>query len=223
LNTIIHPYYLDLIIPVKEIWKFVPETNDKYKASTWGRVKSLDMLVFNGKVWYPKSGRILKATVDVGRVLIGLGGKNGKLRPLSHVILRTFVGPKPDGMEACHWDGNPKNNRLENLRWDTHKNNEADKIRHGTNNECGRNGSAKITKIQARNVRELYMTGKYSYEGIEKETGINKGIIHTLVTGKCWNHPDCYPDGYVIPKKRTPKECFQGVNRWSGEGCKEIR
>jgi hypothetical protein len=33
-------------------------------------------------------------------------------------------------METCHNNGNPADNRLENLRWDTHVANEADKRLH---------------------------------------------------------------------------------------------
>lgn len=52
---------------------------------------------------------------------------------LSALILETFVGPCPPGMEACHFpDRNPANNAANNLRWDTHKNNLADRIIHGT-------------------------------------------------------------------------------------------
>jgi hypothetical protein len=43
-----------------------------------------------------------------------------------------FVGPAPEGMEGCHYNGDPTDNRLENLRWDTRKANVADAIRHGT-------------------------------------------------------------------------------------------
>lgn len=48
------------------------------------------------------------------------------------LVLEAFVGPRPDGMEACHRDGNPLNNRASNLRWDTHRANVWDAIRHGT-------------------------------------------------------------------------------------------
>lgn len=48
------------------------------------------------------------------------------------LVLMAFVGPCPSGMEACHNDGDPSNNSLSNLRWDTHKNNMADCIKHGT-------------------------------------------------------------------------------------------
>lgn len=51
---------------------------------------------------------------------------------IHRLVLSTFLGPCPPGMVACHSDGDIRNNRLENLRWDTPKSNTADAIRHGT-------------------------------------------------------------------------------------------
>lgn len=48
------------------------------------------------------------------------------------LVLEMFVGPCPEGMECCHFDGNKMNNHLSNLRWDTPLANTADQIRHGT-------------------------------------------------------------------------------------------
>lgn len=48
------------------------------------------------------------------------------------LVLITFVGPAPDGMEACHNDGNNQNNTVGNLRWDTQEANYMDKVKHGT-------------------------------------------------------------------------------------------
>lgn len=48
-----------------------------------------------------------------------------------HILMaETFIGPKPNGME-CHNDGNPLNNHPLNLRYDTHKNNMNDMVKHG--------------------------------------------------------------------------------------------
>lgn len=55
-------------------------------------------------------------------------------------MLTAFVGPCPDGMEGCHNDGDPHNNRLDNLRWDTRANNARDAIRHGTHPWLKKNG-----------------------------------------------------------------------------------
>ncbi len=48
------------------------------------------------------------------------------------LVLTAFRGHCPAGMEGCHNDGDPKNNRLSNLRWDTHSANQKDGFRHGT-------------------------------------------------------------------------------------------
>jgi hypothetical protein len=48
------------------------------------------------------------------------------------LVLKAFVGPCPEGMEGCHWDGDACNNKLDNLRWATHAENVEDSIRHGT-------------------------------------------------------------------------------------------
>ena len=43
------------------------------------------------------------------------------------LVLEAFVGPCPPGMEACHNNSNPADNRLSNLRWDTRQANHKDK------------------------------------------------------------------------------------------------
>lgn len=58
--------------------------------------------------------------------------RNGRNhRCLVHrLVLEVFIGPCPRGMEACHYpDADKTNNHLENLRWDTHKENAKDRYR----------------------------------------------------------------------------------------------
>jgi DNA-binding transcriptional regulator YiaG len=47
------------------------------------------------------------------------------------MVLETFVGPRPAGMECCHANDTQSDNRLSNLRWDTHKENCRDRARNG--------------------------------------------------------------------------------------------
>src|SRR5690349_8150963 len=54
------------------------------------------------------------------------------IRFVHRLVLEAYVGPCPPGLVACHNDGDPTNNRLDNLRWDSQKSNCADKLRHGT-------------------------------------------------------------------------------------------
>jgi hypothetical protein len=48
------------------------------------------------------------------------------------LVALAFLGPCPEGLECCHWDGDPGNNRPGNLRWDTSSANLLDRQRHGT-------------------------------------------------------------------------------------------
>lgn len=62
-------------------------------------------------------------------------------RFVHRLVLEAFVGPCPEGMECRHLDGNPANNKLDNLKWGTRKENQDDSKRHGTHwasSEAGR-------------------------------------------------------------------------------------
>lgn len=47
------------------------------------------------------------------------------------LVLKTFVGPRPAGLQACHDDDDTNNNALSNLYWGTPKQNAQDKIENG--------------------------------------------------------------------------------------------
>lgn len=102
------------------------------------------------------------------------------------LVLETFIGPRPKGMECCHNDGTPTNNRLENLRWDTQTNNNADKVRHGTM-LCGEliRGS-KLSDSDVRNI--LACSGKETTITTAKRFKVSRPIISNIQTGKRWKH-----------------------------------
>lgn len=106
-----------------EEWRPVVGYEDYYDISSYGRIRSKR----------PAKAGILRPVTFGGGKHIGLS-KDGKRRcKLIHVlVLEAFVGPKPDGKECAHFDGNNRNNRLGNLRWATPKENSDDKTRHGT-------------------------------------------------------------------------------------------
>lgn len=68
------------------------------------------------------------------------------------MVLLAFVGPCPRGMEACHNNGQPGDNRVENLRWDTRSNNLYDRIRHGWIDRS-ETKAAKLTPAIVRAIR----------------------------------------------------------------------
>ena len=124
-----------------EEWRPVPG-HPGYEVSSRGRVRSLDRVMEVGSRWgktvlLPLKGRMLRqATRPSGHRTLGLTG--GQTRDVHALVLEAFVGPRPDGMEACHNNGDPADNRLENLRWDTRRENALDRIRHGTHEPSNR-------------------------------------------------------------------------------------
>lgn len=169
------------------MWKSIKDYNGIYEISNYGNVRRISKC---GKGIY-KSIRVYKK--DTGYLKVGLN-KNGKQKIFSvhRLILEVFVGSCPDGMEGCHNDGNLENNFVENLRWDTHKRNMQDSIRHKTFNfQCGRKGSrcnfSKLKEIQVVKIKELISEG-YKDLWIGKIFGVNWKTIGDIRLHKTWKH-----------------------------------
>lgn len=111
----------------EEVWVPIGGYEGSYEVSDAGRVKSL-----------PRRSRlqekILSGHRDKGGYRVVNLSRNSKSRPrrVHQLVLLAFVGPCPDGHEACHNDGDPGNNSVSNLRWDTKSANALDKVTHGT-------------------------------------------------------------------------------------------
>lgn len=103
------------------------------------------------------------------------------------LVLRTFVGPCPAGMEGCHGDGNSMNNALRNLRWDSIVNNRADSISHGTLARGEDFPQAKLTDEKVRELRARRAAGE-SPSGLAREFGLHKRNVQRALSGSTWKH-----------------------------------
>lgn len=145
----------------------------------------------DGTIYSARHGapRELKPSLADGRWVVTLfrGGRGLKVRV--HVaVLTAFVGPRPEGMVACHFpDSDTSNNRLANLRWDTPQANEADKVAHGTTNRGARNGAAKLTESQAREALRRRAGGE-THRAIASSMGVSTAAIQLLCNGVTWKH-----------------------------------
>jgi hypothetical protein len=118
----------------EETWRPIAR-HAGYEVSDLGRVRSLDRIITKiqcGRTVYARQrGCVLRpGRTRVGYLLVVLG--RGAPAYVHHLVLEAFVGPRPAGCQAAHGDGNKLNNTLENLRWASPKENNADKVRHGT-------------------------------------------------------------------------------------------
>ena len=133
-----------------ERWASVIGYEGYYEVSTEGRVRR------TRPASGTQAGRIRTGHRDRdGYLYIGLSRDGESRKRLVHVlVLEAFVCPRPEGMEACHNDGDAGNPRLDNLRWDTPSNNNRDKVLHGTDHSwwAGRTHCANGHELSAENV-----------------------------------------------------------------------
>lgn len=123
---------------MEEEWRDIPGYEGEYQASTLGRIKSLKRQV-RGVNW--KTGTDFLRTVPERILRPGRFCKSGHVsvvlrhgtcgQPVHQLIMRTFVGDPPKGKEVLHINGNPQDNRLENLRYGTRTENILDVYRQG--------------------------------------------------------------------------------------------
>lgn len=130
--------------PTQEQWLPVPGWEDYYEVSDHGRVRSLDRMIHpRGAAPYRKPGRVLKLSPSKSghmRAIFTLNGE-AEIHYVHRLVLTAFIGQCPDGMEACHWNDNPADNRLVNLRWATRSENMYDRTRNGIDNNGTKNAT----------------------------------------------------------------------------------
>lgn len=134
-----------------EQWKPIPDWEGLYEVSDQGRVRSLDREVAGrnryGEITRTLRGRVLKAPPNSdGYLMVSLCRDGSPVSRKVHVLVAVaFLGERPEGMDVCHNNGNPADNRLLNLRYDTRAENITDAVRHGTHNN-GRAGRTHCPK-----------------------------------------------------------------------------
>lgn len=147
----------------------------------------------NGKVWSSKRKQFLKLNLYGGYPYAALQKDSKAYRKQVHrLVLETFVGPCPEGMECCHDNGIRTDNRLENLRWDTRKNNHKDAMRHGTHPCLHREGeaspNAKLKEKDVRMIIYMYRTGLFLQREIAKVYNVSRTTIENIIIRKKWKH-----------------------------------
>lgn len=131
-------------------WKSIPEYEGLYEASDQGQIRSVDRLVPHGvgnrfgvgpdgRMRRRKGKLIKQSNVATGHLGVTLSKLGRHLAASVHVLVKeTFHGPTPDGMMVCHDNGDPTDNRLENLYFGTAYQNSMDTHRHGTNHQLNK-------------------------------------------------------------------------------------
>lgn len=115
-----------------EEWRWIPDLEGEYEVSNEGRIRSWKRRGPGTSNPEPKILRVYETGDGYLRASYHQAGKVRK-ELVHRLVARAFIGEPPTRWhQAAHWDGNPKNNKLSNLRWATPQENTSDKFRHGT-------------------------------------------------------------------------------------------
>jgi hypothetical protein len=122
-----------------ERWLPVTGYAGSYEVSSFGLVRSLGRLDAQGRRRQAKMLRPRRTTRGHLSVALYANGMRQDFQ-VHHLVLEAFVGPRPDGMEGCHWNDDPADNRVANLRWDTRSANVRDSVRNSTHTQASKTG-----------------------------------------------------------------------------------
>ena len=152
------------------MWKTIERFPD-YQVSDNGRVRSFCRYP-NGRFLKPGTNRLGYLYV----VLYLYGERNYCV--IHRLVLETFVGPWPEGMETNHLDGDKRNNRVENLEWVTHSENMIHAYQNGLK-------TPNIEKKVRQFTKGRHFVDRYkSLSEASRQTGVNLGHLSECCTGK---------------------------------------
>lgn len=169
-----------------EEWRGIPGW-PWYEASSEGRIRSLTFpgTHYLGKVLSPAIAGRWKAYLGV-RLWNG-DTKTGKTVNVHNLIMLAFVGPPAEGMEINHKNGESTDNRLANLEYVTHRQNEDHAVAHGLHPRGERHHAALLTEDQVRVIR-----GAKRWPGVvirlATSYGVSRSVVKSIREGKSWKH-----------------------------------
>lgn len=154
-----------------------------YDASDYGQIRSHTRRILDsqGRL-QTKRGRLLVLSEhkETGHLYAYLYVNNRQIaRHVGRLVLEAFVGPCPQGMECCHNDGDPANNRLENLRWDTRHSNVRDRVNAGS--------GYKLTPEDVQTIRQL-LTAGHPRSDVARQFNVTYATIYGIATNRSWRH-----------------------------------
>lgn len=176
-----------------EEWRPIPGYEDFYEASSMGRIRSHDR--FTRGRWGAerfKRGRVLKQRIDPKtlrhRVYLSVENVRREFKVASLVAL-TFIGPRPPGLEVCHWSDDKSDNSIANLCYGTHLENCDDRSRNGRSMRGEKATGVILNEDQVRDIkRQLLIPGKVFHRELASQYGVTREAISRISQGKNWSH-----------------------------------
>lgn len=164
-----------------ETWKDIPDCSD-YQVSDLGNVRSCKR---KGNFHSKGEWKTIKLKEHNSRLKYLCFGANvnGKKidKHVHRLVLEVFVGPS-DGLDAAHLNGNPHDNRLENLVWVTRKVNMGHAIGHGTIRSGDHHHMTKLSETDIKAIIEMAATKRVTQNAIAELFGVSGALISKILS-----------------------------------------
>jgi hypothetical protein len=177
---------------IVENWLPVRGYEGIYDVSNLGNVRTWR----NGRWGTASEPRLLRpGRTKNGYMTVDLR-TNGKPRTMyvHHLVMETFAGPRPEGLDVLHGQAGVSDNSRANLRWGTHSENMMDRVRDGTDNRGERHPLHKLSDGEVREIRKLLREG-VKQTIIAEAFGIRQQTVSRIGSGKRRGHLLDVPDG----------------------------
>lgn len=174
-----------------EEWRNIGEIG--YEVSNFGRVRTFlntrRNIISKSKILKPwQSGRKYNNGKRGAVQVVICTEKGHNKKKVHHLVLEAFVGLCPEGMECAHKDGNILNNRLDNLEWTTHIENEKHKKRHKTLLYGEKATCVKLTEKKVQDIKKLLRQGKLTQPEIAERFSVSREAVTGINIGRNWRH-----------------------------------
>ena len=155
-----------------------------YEISDFGRVRSYLRLGTKRKLWTEPVGLSVCISNNGYKFIVFPDHDSRKRKYIHRLVLESFLGPCPAGMEACHNNGDRTDCRVDNLRWDTRSGNSRDKVKHGTQAVGEAWHASRLTEQQVIAIR----AGGRSDKEFAAQFGVCSGTVWAVRHRKTWRH-----------------------------------
>lgn len=161
------------------VWSYC---KSKKPGEQWKLLKQSPINPSPGHPYVPVGGAYLGVSLRKG-----VGPPKGYAKKVHILVLEAFQGPRPEGLECCHSDGNSRNNNFWNLRWATRMDNIRDMQRHGTMPRgCRRHGS-KLDETSVAELKRLKRSGVKT-KPLSERFRVSGTTIRAIMRGLKWSH-----------------------------------